>query len=98
MKKLALNVVKALFAIVLFTTVTITLSASGVKTVSEAKAAVSIDAVVFYLESHGYTIVNLREETGGDDWIAHTILNEQHYTTTVFVKGCEIVGSEDIAF
>lgn len=96
MKKLALNVAKALFVIVLFTTVSVTLSASGVNTVSEAKAAVPYDVVNDYLVNLDYTVVNLREVQGSENWIAHTILNGQHFQTTIFVKGCEIITHEDV--
>ncbi|MDQ3048434.1 MAG: hypothetical protein M3R27_12870 [Bacteroidota bacterium] len=99
MKKVSISVLKVAVAIVLFTTSTMALSVIGISSVIEAKAAVSSQQVISYLNSKGYTVVSLSQpfntrETA-DNWQAHTILNGVHYTTTVFVQGTQIIGNVD---
>ena len=77
MKNAAKLVLKGLLVIVLFTGSTIALSTSGVKSVNEAKAAVSYQQAYQYLVNHGYTVITLEETylRSDENWIAHTILN-----------------------
>lgn len=98
MKNTAKLVLKGLLVIILFTGTSIALSTFGVKSVNEAKAAVSYEQVYQYLVSRGYVVVTLDPISGskGPDWIAHTIKNQIHYWTTVDVNGTEIVGHSDI--
>ena len=92
MKNTAKLLLKGLFVIVLFTGSSIALSTTGIKSVSEAKAAVSYQQVYQYLVNRGYTVVTLNpvDQSKGSNWIAHTILNGVHYWTTVYVSGDEI--------
>jgi len=98
MKKSLSVVVKALVVIVLFTGSVFTLSTAGVETVSEAKAAVSYEAVYQYLLSRGYQVITLTETSAKADenWVAHTVLQGVHYTTTVIVQGTQIIGNTDV--
>lgn len=84
--------------IVLFTGTSIALSTAGVRTVNEAKAAVSYDQVYQYLVNRGYTVVTLEPVSGAKEtnWIAHTIKNNVHYWTTVYVSGNQIINSTDV--
>jgi hypothetical protein len=97
MKKLSTSLLKGLLVIVLFTGTSIVLYTSGVKTVSEAKAAVSEQEVVDYLEELGYTVVSACPKPNTiADWICHTILNGKHYWTTVHVTGTNITGHDNV--
>ena len=98
MKNTAKLLLKGLLVIVLFTGTTIALSTIGVKSVNEAKAAVSYQQVNTYLINNGYTVVTLNPISGskGGDWIAHTIKNQIHYWTTVDCNGTEIIGQTDV--
>lgn len=96
MKKLSTSLLKGLLVIILFTGTSIVLHTTGVKTVSEAKAAVSEQEVVDYLEELGYTVVSAAPKPNTiADWICNTILNGHHYSTTVIVQGTNIVGTCD---
>ena len=97
MKKLSISLLKGLLVIVLFTGTSIVLHTTGVKTVSEAKAGVSEQEVVDYLEELGYTVISAAPKPNTvADWICHTILNGTHYWTTVHVQGNNIVGQTDV--
>ncbi len=98
MKNTAKLVLKGLLVIVLFTSISISLSTSGVKIVNEAKAAVSYQQVYQYLVNGGYQVITLNPIVGhkGSSWIAHTIINQVHYSTTIHVSGNEIIGQTDI--
>ncbi len=98
MKNTAKLVLKGLLVIVLFTGSTIALSSIGVKSVNEAKAAVSYQQVYTYLVNHGYTVITLEETflRSDENWIAHTIKNGIHYWTTVIVEGSQIVTANDV--
>lgn len=89
--------IKALLVIVLFTTGSIALSTVGIKSVSEAKAAVSQQQVIQYLTAKGYTVITMAPYKGTADWIGHTILNGRDYMTHVYVTDNQIVGNEDVA-
>lgn len=97
MKNTAKLVLKGLLVIVLFTGSSIALSSIGVKSVNEAKAAVSYQQANQYLVNRGYTVVTLEETflRSDENWIAHTIKNGIHYNTTVIVSGSSIVGVSD---
>ena len=96
MKNLFKNLLKGLLVIVLFTGSTIALSTTGLKTVSEAKAAVSYEQVYQHLVSLGYEVITLNPITGskGPDWTAHTVRDQIHYSTFVDVNGTQIVAVE----
>lgn len=98
MKNTAKLVLKGLLVIVLFTGSSLALSTVGVKSVSEAKAAVSYQQVYQYLVNRGYTVITLNpiDQSKGSNWIAHTILNGIHYWTTVHVSGNEIIVTTDV--
>ena len=98
MKNTAKLVLKGLLIIVLFTGSSIALSSIGVKTVSEAKAAVSYQQVYQYLVNRGYQIITLNpiDSSKGSNWIARTVLNGVHYSTTVYVSGDAIIGVVDM--
>jgi hypothetical protein len=98
MKRSLKALFRGLLVIVLFTGSAITLSTAGVETVSEAKAAVSAQAVCQYLTSRGYQVISYCEtpEKANEDWICHTVLQGIHYTTTVYVEGTQIIGHGDI--
>jgi hypothetical protein len=87
--------IKGLLVIVLFTGTTIALSSAGVKTVNEAKAAVSYDFVYNYLVNHGYQVLTLAATKGTADWDAQTYKNGTFYYTHVYVQGSAIVGQVD---
>jgi hypothetical protein len=92
--------IKGLLVIVLFTGTSVALSTAGVETVSEARAAVSYQQVNQYLVNRGYTVITLSPVGSStnrtEDWVSHTVKNNVHYTTTVYVQGTEIVGSNDV--
>lgn len=98
MKNTAKLVLKGLLVIVLFTGSSIALSSIGVKSVNEAKAAVTYQMAYQYLVNRGYTVVTLDPIAGtkGPNWIAHTIKNGVHYWTTVYTTGDSIVGHTDV--
>lgn len=98
MKNTAKLVLKGLLVIVLFTGSSIALSSIGVKTVNEAKAAVSYQQVYQYLVNRGYTVLALApiDRTKGPNWIARTISHGAEYMTTVYVSGNEIINTTDI--
>ena len=100
MKRSLKNLIKVVSIIVLFTGSSIALSTAGVKTVSEANAAVSSQAVYNYLVSRGYTVITLNPASEGgaktENWIAHTVLNNINYSTTVYVSGTQIIGNTDV--
>ncbi|MFL5763811.1 MAG: hypothetical protein ACJ77K_07705 [Bacteroidia bacterium] len=98
MKRSFKALVKGLFIIVLFTGSAITLSTAGVETVSEAKAAVSSQAVYQYLTSRGYQVIDMVEtpEKANEDWICHTVFHNIQYQTTVYVSGTQITGQVDV--
>jgi hypothetical protein len=97
MKKFVKIIAKALVVIVLFGSASIIVSASGVKTIAEARAkTVSEATVIDYLVARGYQINDLYLIPGSDNWQADTYLNGVHYQTTVFVRDGQIVGNEDI--
>ena len=98
MKKVAKLVLKGLLVIVLFTGSSIALSTTGVKSVNEANAA-SYQQVYDYLKLRGYVVITLNPVSPdkGSNWIAHTVLNQVHYWTTVYVSPTgEIVGHTDV--
>lgn len=94
MKNTAKLVLKGLLVIVLFTGSSLALSTVGVKSVNEARADVSYQQVYQYLVNRGYTVITLNpvDDSRGANWIAHTVLNQVHYWSTVYVEGDEIVG------
>ncbi len=98
MKSILKLVVKGVLVIVLFAGTSIALSSAGVKSVNEAKAAVSYQVVYQYLVSRGYEVISLKPINGSkdSDWIAHTVKNQVHYWTTVDVSGNSIIGTTDI--
>lgn len=98
MKNTAKLVLKGLLVIVLFTGSSLALSSIGVKTVSEAKAAISYQEVYQYLVNNGYTVLALKEtaDKTDEDWIAHTFLNDVEYMTTVHVSGGQIIVTTDV--
>jgi hypothetical protein len=99
MKNTAKLLAKGLLIIVLFTGSTIALSSAGVKTVSEANAAVSYEYVYQYLVNRGYQVITLNPAGGTyktENWTAHTVRQGTHYTTTVFVSGNEIIQNTDV--
>lgn len=98
MKNTAKFLIKGLLVIVLFTCSSLAFSTVGVKSVSEAKAAVSYQQVYQYLVNRGYTVITLNpiDQGKSSNWIAHTILNGAHYLTTVYVSGNEIIGVGDM--
>ena len=98
MKNIGKLVVKGLLVIVLFTGVSVALSTFGVKSVNEANAAVTYQQVYQYLVNNGYTVVTLNpiSQEKGSNWIAHTIKNDIHYWTTVYISGDSIVGHADM--
>ncbi len=90
MKKVALIV--GLF----FGTMTI-LSTQGVKTVSEAQAAVSQEQVIDYLGEYGYEVVSANPKPNTiADWICETYQGSHHYWTTVHVSGTTITGFDNV--
>ena len=95
MKNIGKFIIKALVVIVLFTGTSIGLSSVGVKSVSEAKAAVSYQQVYAYLVSRGYTVVSLKPYGNSANWMSHTIFDGIHYQTTVLVEGNQIIGVLD---
>jgi hypothetical protein len=96
MKKIILFAAKTLLVVGLFTSGTIVLSANGFSTVSEAKAAVTEEAVVRYLEENGYTVLSLARVEGSDNWRANTIKNGEYLITTVYVRGDQVITCEDV--
>ena len=96
MKRISSILLKGLLVIVLFTSASVVLTTSGVKTLNEAKACISGQDVYKYLTCQGYEVLNLHQIQGTEDWEAHTILNEVHYLTTVHVKDDAIIDHEDI--
>jgi hypothetical protein len=95
MKQIAKSVVKAVLVIFLFTGGTVGLSTAGMQTVNAANAA-SANQVYEYLVSKGYTVVTLEPKAGTKyDWIAHTIKNQVHYSTTIYCTSTSIVGNAD---
>ena len=98
MKHTAKFFIKGLLVIALFTTGSIALSSAGVKTVSEAKAAISQQQAVQYLSGKGYIVISIASDKTSADWIAHTTLNGRDYTTRLHVVGSQIVGTEDVPF
>jgi diketogulonate reductase-like aldo/keto reductase len=98
MKNLSKTIVRTLMVVGVFTTGTTVLSTSGAGTISEAHAAVSYQTAYNYLVTHGYTVITLQEtpERANENWVAHTVKNNVHYWTTVFVQGTSIVGHEDV--
>jgi hypothetical protein len=99
MKKVSISLLKGLLIIVLFTGTSVVLSTVGVKTVSEAHAAVTETDVNNYLVAHGYYVVTLAPKSGTQyDWLSHTIKNGRHYWTTVHCTAGEIVGHEDVPY
>ena|SRR6218665_304953 len=93
MKQIAKTVLKGLFVVVLFTAGSVALSTTGVKTVSEANAAVSYNQVYEYLVSHGYTVISIApSQTAKFDWVAQTIKDGRQYTTTILCNSVGIVG------
>ena len=98
MKRSFKLLIKGLFIIILFTVGSIALSTTGVKTVSEANAAVSYQTVYSYLVAHGYMVVTLNPAPGDrtENWLAHTTKNGVHYWSTVYVSGTAIVNNTDV--
>lgn len=97
MKNIGKILVKVVLVIVLFTSATVALSSFGVKSVSEAKAAVSYQQVYAYLVNHGYTVITLSPCPRNENWIAHTTKEGFHLQTTILVEGDEIWGTSDVA-
>lgn len=98
MKKITLNLVKGLLVIVLFTGVSVVLSATGVQTVSEASAKVigapqgpagqsgqSLTAakVSQYLTSKGYDVYSVTPIAGTGKWRA--VVAGANGTTTLII-------------
>lgn len=100
MKKLSKTVAKGLLGITLFTGISMALSTSGFKTINEAHAAVNSTQVNNYLVGNGYTVISSAPINGSnyrtEDWTAHTVLGELHFTTTIHVSGSNIIGHEDV--
>lgn len=95
MKQFSKAVLKGLLIIVLFTGGSIALSTTGVKTVSEAKAA-TYNQVYEYLLSKGYTVNSLAPKQGTQyDWTANTVKNGNLYITTIYCTENSIVGHAD---
>jgi hypothetical protein len=95
MKRIGKTLLKVLLLVVLFTGTSLVLSTTGIKTVSEAKAAVTDEQVLDYLQQLGYKVVKLKQVNGSDDWIAYTCFNGSYYKTTVHVQGDQIIDHED---
>ncbi|MGZ4056993.1 MAG: hypothetical protein ACXVPU_07700 [Bacteroidia bacterium] len=96
MKRISKTFLKGLLIIVLFTSTSIVLNTSGVKTTNEANASVSQYQVYKYLVSLGYKVYDLTSIQGSEDWQGHTSLNGVLYITTVHVQGGQIIDHEDI--
>ena len=96
MKQIAKSILKGLLVIVLFTGGSVVLSTAGVKSVSEAKAAVTGDQVNDYLVGLGYEVLDMKEKAGSEDWECHTYRNGVYYLTTVHVRGSEIIDHTDV--
>ncbi len=96
MKKSSNVIVKAIFVIVLYTVSTLLLSKSGVKTVSEAKAATSSQQVYQYLVSRGYQVYSLVQAKGSSDWDAKIYINGVYSITHIHVVGSSIIDNTDI--
>lgn len=71
------------------------MSTHGVKTVNEASAA-TYNQVYEYLLTNGYTVVTLEPSGFKYDWIAHTVKNGIHYTTTIYCTSSSVIGHTDI--
>jgi hypothetical protein len=95
MKTLRKTLFKGVVIVTLFTTVSVGLSTTGIKTVNEANAAVSYQQVYSYLINTGHQVVTL-SPYGQKNWTSHTIINGVHYTTFVQTDGTNIVGHMDI--
>lgn len=92
---------KALFLAVFLSSSSIALNVVGVKVVSEAHASVSQEQVYQYLINRGYSVVSLKRDNTskyGNNWIAHTIKDGLHFTTTVYCNENEIIGHGDVPF
>lgn len=96
MKRTTQILVKGLLLIVLFSSISIVMNTMGVKTTNVAQASVSGGDVYKYLTCHGYKVYSLSPIQGTDNWVAHTYINEVHFTTTIFVEGDQIIDHEDI--
>ena len=88
--------IKGLLVIVLFTGVSIALSTNGVKTVSEANAAVSKQQVYSYLVNLGYTVTSINVIQGTTNFICQTQKQGVNYWTTVNTDGTKIIGVESV--
>ncbi|MBL7883085.1 MAG: hypothetical protein JNL69_03390 [Bacteroidia bacterium] len=88
---------KVALALILFTGTAFTLSVNNVSVVSEAKAAVSEQDVYNYLICRGYQVITLNPLVGSKfNWVAHTVKNDIHYTTTIYCNSEIVIGHEDI--
>jgi hypothetical protein len=98
MKNIGKLVIRVLVVIVLFTSVSVSLSSVGVKAVNEAKAAISYQQAYAYLVNHGYTVITLEPCARGENWIAHTTFDGLHLWSTVHVEGSQIIGITDVPY
>lgn len=92
---------KALFLIVFLSVSSIVLNTVGVNVVSEAHASVSQEQVYQYLVNRGYLVVSLKRDITvkySNNWVAHTIKDDLHFTTTVYCNENEIIGHGDVPF
>ena len=99
MKHIAKSVLKSFLIIVLFTGGSAVLSSAGVKATSTANAAtaVSYNQVYEYLVSKGYTVISLCPSPNTKyDWVAHTVKNQVHYSTTIYCDESNIIGQVDV--
>ena len=96
MKRSFKILIKGLLVVVLFTGSTIALSTAGVKTVSEANAAVSNQQVYDYLVAHGYIVYSVNPIQGTNNFICQTMTHGANYWTTVYTDGTKIIGVESV--
>lgn len=98
MKRIAKTVLKGLLVIILFTGGSLVLSRSGIKVVSEAKAA-TYNQVNEYLIANGYTVLSLEPNPGASryEWIAHTIKEGKEFSTSIFCTETSVTGHTDVA-
>ncbi|MCE3278678.1 MAG: hypothetical protein K0S44_869 [Bacteroidetes bacterium] len=96
MKQWKRTLLKGLLVIILFTGGTLVLSTSGIKTVSEAKAA-TYNQVNEYLIANGYTVISLEPKDGERyDWLALTSKDGREFITTIYCTSSSIIGHADV--
>ena len=98
MKHITKSVLKAFLIVVLLTGSSVVLTSAGLKTVSVVgTSGVTYNQVYEYLVARGYTVISLCPSTTAKyDWVAHTVKNQVHYSTTVNCDATNIIGQVDV--